>query len=145
MKAILTRGQMITAAESGNPADPLIDSGVKKPAVVGPWETLRSAAEKMAQLKLRSFPVTNDEGELVGILNIEDLLEARGKASVRERERERILRLRWPFGQKEDADSGLDDLVDRAFDSANRKIPAGDRAQADEQVEEATASAQSKQ
>ncbi len=101
IKAILTRGQMITAAEAGDPSAPLIKNGISNPVVVGPWETLRSVAEKMAESKLRSFPVTNDDGELVGILNIEDLLEARGKASLRDRERQRILRLRWPFGQHE--------------------------------------------
>jgi CBS domain-containing protein len=120
MKAILTRGQMITAAEAGSPAIPLIEGGLRKPATIGPWETLRSAAEKMAETKLRSFPVINDDGILAGILNIEDLLEARGKASLRERERARVLRLRWPFGQKEETSSPIDQLVDRAMDRADR-------------------------
>jgi CBS domain-containing protein len=120
MKAILTRGQMITAAEAGGPSIPLIDSGVQKPAVIGPWETLRSAAEKMSESKLRSFPVVNDGEELVGILNIEDLLEARGKANLRERERHRVLRLRWPFGHRQGGALSVDHLVDRAFESAHR-------------------------
>lgn len=132
MKAILTRGQMITAAEAGDPSAPLIGHGIAKPAIVGPWETLRSAAEKMAELKLQSFPVINDDGGLMGILNIEDLLEARGKASLRDRERNRILRLRWPFGRRESADPGIDHLVDRAFENANRRRHPGDRMQARE-------------
>jgi len=134
MKAILTRGQMITAAEAGDPSAPLIGNGVLKPAVVGPWETLRSAAERMAELKLRSFPVINDSGGLMGILNIEDLLEARGKASLRDRERNRVLRLRWPFGRAEKEDSGIDHLVDRVFENVNRKTPTGDRMQTNEQA-----------
>jgi CBS domain-containing protein len=121
MKTILTRGQMITAAEAGNPSASLIHDGIAKPAAIGPWETLRSTAEKMAELKLRSFPVINDSGKLMGILNIEDLLEARGKASIRDRERNRVLRLRWPFGRTEKEDSGIDQLVDRAFESTERK------------------------
>jgi H+/Cl- antiporter ClcA/CBS domain-containing protein len=135
MEAILTRGQMITAAEADDPFLPLIASGIAKPAVIGPWETLRSAAEKMAELKLRSFPVINDEGMLLGILNIEDLLEARGKASLRDRERQRILRLRWPFGRQESSTPPIDHLVDRAFENANRH---GERTHAEEAVPEAT-------
>jgi H+/Cl- antiporter ClcA len=143
MKAILTRGQMITAAESGSPTISLIESGLRKPVTVGPWETLRSAAEKMAEMKLRSFPVINEDGVLVGILNIEDLLEARGKASLRERERERVLRLRWPFGQKQESDSPIDHLVDRAFDAANRVDQQGDRSRSDETESETTATPRS--
>lgn len=127
IKAILTRGQMITAAEAGDPSAPLIKDGISNPVAVGPWETLRSVAEKMAESKLRSFPVTNDDGELVGILNIEDLLEARGKASLRDRERQRILRLRWPFGQHENTAPFLDHLVDSEYESANRHGRTGDR------------------
>lgn len=134
MKAILTRGQMITAAEAGDPSAPLIGNGVLKPAVVGPWETLRSAAERMAELKLRSFPVINDSGGLLGILNIEDLLEARGKASIRDRERNRVLRLRWPFGRVEKEDPGIDHLVDRVFENVNRKVQAGDCMHSNEQT-----------
>lgn len=125
LEAILTRGQMITAAETGQPAVSLISNGIQKPAVVGPWETLRSAAEKMAHLKLRSFPVINDDGELLGILNIEDLLEARGKASLRDSERNRILRLRWPFGRQETPGPSHDHLVDRAFESSKRHVESG--------------------
>jgi len=96
-EALLTRGQMITSAQSGDPARPLIDDAIRNPTCIGPWETLRSAAEMMASLKLRSFPVVDDDKKLVGILNIEDLLEARGKASQRDRDRHRVIRLRWPF------------------------------------------------
>jgi CBS domain-containing protein len=135
MKAILTRAQMITAAEAGDPSAALINSGIAKPAVVGPWETLRSAAERMAELKLRSFPVIHDSGELMGILNIEDLLEARGKASIRDRERSRVLRLRWPFGRTEKEDAGIDGLVDRAFESAKRRTQPGDQMHSNEQAQ----------
>lgn len=121
LKAILTRGQMITAAEAGDPAAPLIRNGVTRPAVVGPLDTLRSAAEKMAELKLQSFPVIGEKGRLVGILNIENLLEARGKASLRDRERKTVLRLRWPFGRDESSRSGVDQLVDRAFENVDRQ------------------------
>jgi len=124
LKAILTRSQMISAAQAGDEYRELIDDGIDKPVTVGPWETLRSAAERMANLKLRSFPVVNDEGNLLGIINIEDLLEARGKQSLRDSERTRVLRPRWPFGRSagnsEQAES-MDKLVDRAYESAERQ------------------------
>jgi CIC family chloride channel protein len=99
LKGILTRGQMITSAESGKIEAQLVGDGVSAPTTIGPWDTLRTAAEKMASTKLRSFPVVGSEGELVGILNIEDLLEARVKSSQRDSERQRVLTLRWPFGR----------------------------------------------
>jgi hypothetical protein len=55
----------------------------------------------MADSKLRSFPVVDAEGSLVGILNIEDLLEARSKAHLRDSARERVISLRWPFGDQD--------------------------------------------
>ncbi|MDE1176093.1 MAG: chloride channel protein [Edaphobacter sp.] len=120
LKTILTRSQMISSAQSNDPTRPLIGDGIIDPTSVGPWETLRTAAEMMANLKLRSFPVLDDDGILLGILNIEDLLEARGKQSLRDSERNRVLRLRWPFGRDSESSetSSVGDLVDSAFEKA---------------------------
>jgi CIC family chloride channel protein len=118
LSGVLTRSQMITAAEAGELHRPLLDSGSATPAVVGPRETLRSAAERMAESKLTSFPVVDANGALMGILNIDDLLTARGKASLRESDRKRVLRLRWPFGRQLRTVHAIDDVVDRAFESA---------------------------
>ena len=120
LSGVLTRSQMITAAEAGELHRPLLDSGSAKPAVIGPRETLRSAAERMAESKLTSFPVVDTNGALVGILNIDDLLTARGKASLRDSDRKRVLTLRWPFGRRQRAVHAIDDIVDRAFESAAR-------------------------
>jgi CBS-domain-containing membrane protein len=86
----------------------------------------------MAESKIRSFPVVDESGALAGILNIEDLLEARGKASKRDTQRHRALTLRWPFGRQPVA-SSVDELVDRAFDSAERERVA--REQIEETIE----------
>ena len=120
LSGVLTRSQMITAAEAGELHKPLLDSGSAKPAVIWPRETLRSAAERMAESKLTSFPVVDTNGALVGILNIDDLLTARGKASLRDSDRKRVLTLRWPFGRRQRAVHAIDDIVDRAFESAAR-------------------------
>jgi H+/Cl- antiporter ClcA/CBS domain-containing protein len=120
LNGVLTRSQMIAAAEALSPDAPLLADGITTPDVIGQFDTLRFVAEKMATSKIRSFPVVDEAGGLVGILNIEDLLEARGKASQRDTERNRVLTLRWPFGQQRVAPS-MDELVDRAYDSAERE------------------------
>jgi H+/Cl- antiporter ClcA len=133
LKGVLTRGQMITSAEADGRDVRLLGDGITKPQIVGPLETLRSAAEKMAESKIQSFPVVDETGALAGILNIEDLLEARGKASLRDRERNRVLTLRWPFGRRESMGSSMDGLVDRALDTAEREQAI--REKVEEQIE----------
>jgi H+/Cl- antiporter ClcA len=128
LQGILTRGQMITAAEAGDIHSSLLLNGITSPTVIGPWDTLRAAAEKMAVTKLRSFPVVETSGELVGILNIEDLLEARGKASQRDSERQRVLTLRWPF-RGERNDPNINQIVDRAFPRADEERAVLEEAQ----------------
>lgn len=133
LSGVLTRSQMITAAEAGELHRPLLDSGSATPAVAGPRETLRSAAERMAESKLTSFPVVDANGALMGILNIDDLLTARGKASLRDSDRKRVLTLRWPFGRQLRTVHAIDDVVDRAFESA--ALDHRELEQAEEKIE----------
>jgi H+/Cl- antiporter ClcA len=120
LEGILTRGQMIVAGESSEKNSLLLRDAVTRPKVVGPFDTLRSVAEKMSELKLRSFPVVDDGGKLIGLLNIEDLLEARGKARMRNVDRQRVLSLRWPFGPQENSEAAIYELVDQALASVDR-------------------------
>lgn len=120
LEGILTRSQMITAGGDSNLKGSLLEAGSATPAVVAPNDTLRSAAEKMAELHLTSFPVVSAPGALSGILTIEDLLSARSKARMRDSDRQRVLTLRWPFGKTLRAEHPIDDLVDRVYDSAVR-------------------------
>jgi len=128
LKAVLTRSQMIVAAGASNRGALLLEDGIVKPDVVGQFDTLRFVAEKMAASKIRSFPVVDEEQALVGILNIEDLLEARGKASQRDTQRKRVLILRWPFGEQR-VEPSVHELVDRAYDSAQRGTEAREHAE----------------
>jgi len=121
LKGVLTRGQMITSAEADGRDAWLLEDGISSPQMIRPLDTLRLVAEKMAESKIRSFPVVDETGALAGILNIEDLLEARGKASLRDRERHRVLTLRWPFGRRERTEPSMDGLVDRALATAERE------------------------
>ena len=95
--AMLTRSQMMTAAAGGDPDRLLKEDAKVAPTRIGPRDTLRSVAEKMAETKLTSYPVLEPDNKLVGILNIDDLLLARGQASRRDSYRDRVLTLRWPF------------------------------------------------
>jgi CBS domain-containing protein len=133
LSGVLTRGQMITAGRDQDLRRSLLPVGTSKPVVIAPNETLRSAAEKMAELHLTSFPVVNSQGALSGILTIEDLLAARSKARMRDSDRKRVLTLRWPFGRQLRSEHSIDDLVDRAYDSAVREHESLESAE--EQIE----------
>ena len=119
LKGILTRSQMISSAGAGEMERPLVTDGSSNPATVGPRETLRLVAEKMAESKLTSFPVVAADGLLLGILNIDDLLSARGKASLRNSDRTRVLTLRWPFGRQERSVRVIEETVGVRGDKSN--------------------------
>ncbi len=78
----------------------LSDFLCKQPVVAYPDEPLRVVVNRMADTGLTRFPVIDDEksGKLVGIVSLEDLLHARVRSLEEERRRERMLRVRLPFG-----------------------------------------------
>ena len=53
----------------------------------------------MAESKLTSYPVVTADGKLQGVMTINDLLQGRSEQAHREFDRERVLRLRWPFSK----------------------------------------------
>ena len=95
--SMLTRSQMIVAGRQKDLTKPLREDGTTSSAVLAPTNTLRRAASAMADSKLTRYPVVSAEGKFVGILTIEDLLIARSRERLRESDRTRVLRLRWPF------------------------------------------------
>lgn|GEM_PF-1578235 len=64
------------------------------PAVAYPAEPLRVVVYRMAETGLTRLPVISRSGELMGLISLEDLLQARTRNLDSERLRERILRLR---------------------------------------------------
>jgi H+/Cl- antiporter ClcA/CBS domain-containing protein len=98
LTGLLTRSQMMAAAKQADLSQPLVLSGSMTPTTVSPRNTLRECAVMMADTKLTSFPVVDPAGKLVGVIMIDDLLKGRSEQSQRENTRERVLRLRWPFG-----------------------------------------------
>lgn len=95
--SLLTRTQMIASARMADLDHPLAADGNTAPVTVSPGETLREVANRMAHSALTRYPVVNDDGTFAGIITIEDLLTGRSRERLRESDRTRVLRPRWPF------------------------------------------------
>jgi CBS domain-containing protein len=62
-------------------------------------EPLRAVVVRMAETGLTRMPVVDREtAELAGMVSLADLLRGRLRSLNEERERERVLELRLPFG-----------------------------------------------
>jgi CIC family chloride channel protein len=99
LAGLLTRSQMMGSAKKMPLEFGLLEDATRKPIVMAPTDTLRQAATAMAGSKLTHFPVVDAGGKLVGMITIEDLLMGRSQEARREGERNRVIRLRWPFGK----------------------------------------------
>jgi CIC family chloride channel protein len=100
LRGTVTRAQMIGAAHQDDLSKPLIQDANCGPQTVSPFMTLRACAAAMAESNLTSYPVVSADGKLLGVMTINDLLKGRSEQAHRESDRERVLRLRWPFGGK---------------------------------------------
>jgi H+/Cl- antiporter ClcA/CBS domain-containing protein len=97
--AILTRTQMMASAKSVDLDVALVQDANRSPVTVQPDQTLRQVATMMADNKLSHYPVVDEVGKFAGIITIEDLLAGRTQQALRETNRDRVLRMRWPFGK----------------------------------------------
>jgi chloride channel protein, CIC family len=72
----------------------------RQAALAYPDEPLRAIVYRMAETGFTRLPVVDSSagGKLVGLISIEDLLRARTRNLTEERHRERVLRIRLPFG-----------------------------------------------
>ncbi len=71
---------------------------MRDPVVAHPDEPLRMVVYRMAETGLTRMPVVDSEsGKLVGMVSLDDLLQARVRNLNEERHRERVLELRFPF------------------------------------------------
>jgi CIC family chloride channel protein len=118
---MLTRTQMISAARSGDPHRPLATDGHAHPQSMSPFQTLRTAAMQMAESNLTSYPVLSVDGKLLGVLTINDLLKGRSQQAIREGTRQRVLRLRWPFGPGQPVAPSTATIVDDAVLDAEER------------------------
>jgi H+/Cl- antiporter ClcA/CBS domain-containing protein len=99
LTGVLTRGDLWRAGGNPEPQTVLLKTMARSAKTVDPDETLRAVAEEMANSGVTTFPVVaSDSGELMGLVGFHDVLQARARSQQREANRERVLRLRWPFG-----------------------------------------------
>jgi len=89
-------------ASPGLPQQRLTELALKDPVVTFPDEPLRAVVYRMAEKGLTRFPVLErgDGRKLAGMVSLDDLLRARTRMLEEERRRERVLRIRLPFGAK---------------------------------------------
>jgi len=80
------------------------DLARRQPAVAHPDEPLRVVVYRMAETGFTRLPVVDSSADrkLVGLISLEDLLRARTRNLTEERHRERVLRIRLPFGSPPD-------------------------------------------
>jgi chloride channel protein, CIC family len=94
IEGVITRKELRQIAESAV----TLREVLRKPVVARPDEPLRVVVMRMAETGLTRMPVV-DEGKLVGMISLRDLLLARVRNLNEERQRERVLRLRIPFAR----------------------------------------------
>jgi len=103
VKAVVTRRELRKLTESDRPAASLGDV-LREPIVAYPDEPLRAVVFRMAESGFTRLPVVDsDSGQLAGMISLHDLLLARVRNLNEERHRERVLRLRLPFGNRANA------------------------------------------
>ncbi len=75
--------------------------------VAFPNESLRTVANRMAEVNLTRLPVVDEQDpqKLIGIISLEHLLHARIRNLQEERTKERILRLRLPLNERKTVNS----------------------------------------
>jgi H+/Cl- antiporter ClcA/CBS domain-containing protein len=108
VSGVITRKQLRALTQSAASEGPLGEI-VRKPVVAYSDEPLRVVVFRMAETGFTRMPVLDPENEkLAGMISLDDLLLARVRNLNEERHRERLLRLRFPFGspQVEDKDQG---------------------------------------
>jgi len=100
LKGVITRKQLRELTESAVSTMSLSDV-LREPVVAHSDEPLRIVVSRMAETGFTRLPVIEgDDGKLVGMISLHDLLLARVRNLNEERHRERVLRLRLPFGKK---------------------------------------------
>jgi chloride channel protein, CIC family len=107
LAGVVTRKELRAFAADSTATGRIADIMRKDPLVAYEDETLRGVVLRMAETGLTRFPVVEGENsrKLVGMVSLQDLLRARVRNLEEERLRERVLRLRLPFGSPPPADA----------------------------------------
>jgi H+/Cl- antiporter ClcA/CBS domain-containing protein len=105
LTGVITRHALEQIQREGGAAKPLSEVANRDPVVADAGEPLRVVVNRMAESGLTRFPVV-DRGssrKLVGMVSLDDLLHARARSLLEEHHRERVLRIRLPFRQRQAA------------------------------------------
>jgi CIC family chloride channel protein len=106
LKGVITRKQLRELTSSTDSNFSLGDV-LRDPVVARPNEPLRVVVLRMAETGFTRLPVIEGTGgELVGMVSLHDLLMARVRNLNEERERERVLQVRLPFGKNAEVNTG---------------------------------------
>jgi CIC family chloride channel protein len=109
LMGVVTRNQLVQLYQRMPGRAPVIrlsEIATQKPLVAFSDEPLRTVVNRMAESGFTRFPVLDPAGDekIVGMVALNDLLHARTRNLADERARERVLRIRMPFGrQKEES------------------------------------------
>jgi CIC family chloride channel protein len=106
---VITRHQIQQILDdTDSPDRPLSEQARQDPVVAYADEPLRLVVYRMAETGLTRLPVIEREETrtLVGMISLSDLLHARTRTLEEERRRERVLRIRFPFGSPPVASAG---------------------------------------
>jgi CBS domain-containing protein len=100
VKGVITRKKLRAMIESPDGSISLGDA-LQDPVVAYTDEPLRVVVFRMAETGLTRMPVVEKEtGKLAGMISLRDLLMARVRNLHEERQRERVLQIRLPFGDR---------------------------------------------
>jgi H+/Cl- antiporter ClcA len=110
VKGVVTRKELMKLVDSN--ASGSLSEVLRTPVVAYTDEPLRQVVSRMAETSLTRLPVVDrGTGELAGMISLRDLLMARVRNLNEERERERVLQLRLPFGSRANVE-GMADRVE---------------------------------
>ena len=107
--------EVLRKQAEGDPAEQSIAALILPHSVVAyADETLRQVVYRMAETGLTRFPVVERSlpHKLAGIISLEDLLHARERNLVDERQRERTLRIHLPFRNKVMKNGDVDERIE---------------------------------
>jgi H+/Cl- antiporter ClcA len=98
----ITRNDLHETLQGKRPRGLLADVAKKDPVAAYADEPLRVVVYRMAETGFTRLPVLESEEtrKLVGMISLHDLLRARTRSLEEERHRERVLRIRLPFGAR---------------------------------------------
>ena len=103
LRGVITRKQLAQLMQDPSPERRTLQEAASQATVAHPDEPLRVIVNRMAESGLTRFPVVDrgDDGKLLGMISLRDLLSARTRNLEEERARERVLRIRLPFAVTE--------------------------------------------